>query len=261
MPRGGGRLADGRSDPGEWRDTPLAMTREEFRNRARWNASMSVLSRRFDSVRAGFDDEPGQTYRRTGESDRIPIPLDHFADHRQIGRRLNESARFSIEVAGTRLPIVAVSADPAPEIVSFTANPARILAVQAAILELTTRYADDARATLEPDVGVVERDENRRAVRPAETTRYTLTLAVPGGDVSGTVEIAVASPPGPGGRAAARVRSLRGGWRGGKGFSPGELQAAGLTAKTAADRSIPVDRRRRTAHPANVEAIRSLLDA
>lgn len=261
LPRIWWRLEDGRSDPGAWRDTPLGMTREEFRKLARSNASLFLLSRRFESVGAGFDDEPGLPYRRTRDSDRIEIPLAHFANHRQIGERLREDARLAVDLDGRKLPIVTVADDPVPEIVSFAADPPAILAGQEAVLEWTIRNADDARVTLDPNAGVVESRENRRVVRPAETTRYTLVLSVPGNDVSATVMIAVASPPGPGGRPVVRVRSPRGGWRSGKGFSFGELRAAGLTDREAAHRSIPVDRRRRTVHPANVEALGRTRDA
>ncbi len=56
LPRIWWRLEDGRPDPGAWRDTPLVMTREEFRNHAYADATLSVLSKRQSSVGAGFDD-------------------------------------------------------------------------------------------------------------------------------------------------------------------------------------------------------------
>ena len=261
LPRIWWRLEDARPDPGEWHDTPLVMTREEFRKRAHSNAAMSLLSKRFGSVRAGFDHEPDQPYRRTMDEDRIAIPLANFVDYAQIDQRLNDDACFNVELAGEIVPLIVISADPIPQIVSFTAVPARIFAGQQAILEWTTRNADDALVVIESDVGVVE-SNGTCTLRPTETTRYTLTLADSGADdISSTVTVTVDSPFGSGGQLAARVMSPVGGWRSGKGFSTGELQGAGLTVTEAADRSIPIDRRRRTSHRANVEAIRSMLDA
>ena len=260
LPRIWWRLEDGRSDLGEWRDTPLVMTREEFRKHAHSNASMSVLSKRFGSVRAGFDHELDQSYSRIVEDNRNAIPLAHFVDHAQIDRRLNDDAHFNVEWAGEIVPLIVIFADPMPEIVSFTADPATVFAGQEAILEWTTRNAGDALVAIEPDVDVDDSD-GTCTVRPTETTQYTLTLAVSGADdISRTVTVTVDSPPGPGERPAARVMSPVGGWRSGKGFSTGELQDAGLTVTEAVDHSIPIDRRRRTSHRANVEAIRSMLD-
>lgn len=96
LPRIWWRLEDGRADPGAWRDTPLVMTREEFRRRAHSHATISLLSKRQASVRVGFDDELDQPYRRTIEDDRIAVPLVHFVDHAQIDRRLNDDAYFNV---------------------------------------------------------------------------------------------------------------------------------------------------------------------
>ncbi|MEN3047814.1 MAG: ribosomal protein L13e [Candidatus Caldarchaeales archaeon] len=45
-------------------------------------------------------------------------------------------------------------------------------------------------------------------------------------------------------------------FRGGKGFSRGELKAAGLTVSEARGARIPVDARRRSVHPKNVELLK-----
>jgi len=47
--------------------------------------------------------------------------------------------------------------------------------------------------------------------------------------------------------------------RRGKGFSLGELRQAGLTPEAAEKLGIKVDRRRRSVHQGNVEALRALL--
>jgi len=262
LPRVWWRLEDGRADPGAWRDTPLVMTREEFRRHAHSNATISLLSKRQTSVRAGFDDELDQPYRRTMDDDRIAVPLVHFVDHAQIDRRLNDDACFNVEWAREIVPLIVISADPMPEIVSFTAEPATVVLGEETVLEWMTRNAGDALVAIEPDAGVVEAD-GTYTIRPAETTRYTLTLTVLGADdISRTAMVTVVSPPAaPDERPTPRVMSAGGGWRTGKGFSSSELQDAGLMVNEAADRSIPTDRRRRTSHRANVETIRSMLDA
>ena len=260
LPRIWWRLEHGRPGPGEWRDTPIIMTRQEFREHAHSNVSMALLSRRFGSVRAGFDDEPAQPYRRLIEDDQIAIPLAHFVDHEQIDRRLNEDAHFNVEWAKEIVPLIVISADPVPEILSFTAEPATILAGEETLLEWTTRNAGDARLSIDPDAGEVDSD-GTIVVRPTETTRYTLTLAVPSIDgIISTTTVAVEQLPVPGKRPTARVMSAGGGWRSGKGFSLRELQDASVTVTEAVARSIPIDRRRRTSHRANVERVRGMLD-
>ena len=154
-----------------------------------------------------------------------------------------------------------ISADPIPEIVSFTAEPRRIVAGEETVLEWATRNASDARVAMDPDAGLLESD-GTCTVRPTETTRYTLTVTASGTyDVSRTVTVTLDILPGLDERLAARVRSHAGAWRRGKGFSSGELGDAGLTVKEAVDRSIPIDRRRRTSHRAKVDTIRSVLNA
>ena len=53
----------------------------------------------------------------------------------------------------------------------------------------------------------------------------------------------------------ALVRNTRGDWRPGKGFSRSELQEAGLSLAEAARLRVRVDKRRRNAHPMNVEIL------
>ena len=261
LPRLWWRLEDGRTDLGAWRDTPIVMTRKEFRQHAYTNSSMSIMSRRIDSVRAGFDDQPEQSYRRTAEDDRIAIPLAHFVDHAQIDRRLNRDAHFNVAWARETVRLIVISADPIPEIVSFSAEPTRIVAGDEAILKWTTRNVDDALVAMDPDAGVLESD-GMCTVRPTETTKFTLTVTASDTyEISRTVTVTIDSPRGLSERLAARVLSQTGAWRSGKGFSSGELRDAGLSLKEAADRSIPIDRRRRTSHRVNVDTIRSVLDA
>lgn len=285
LPRVWWRLEDGNFDPVAWRDTPLVMTREEFRSHSDSNAALSLLSKQQTLVRVGFDDEPGLPYRRSIKDDRIAIPLVDFVDYVQIDRRLIDDTCLKVEWAREIVPLIVVSADPLPEVVLFTARPATIVAGKEAVLEWMTRNSSDARVTIEPDVGVVETN-GKRIIRPVETTKYALTLSVFGAsDISSAVAITVVSPSTPDGSRASRamfaaggrrtgrrkqgrrpyrralVKSAACGWRTGKGFSSREIRKAGLTVKEAADRCIPVDRRRRSLHCVNVERIRSILDA
>ena len=175
LPRIWWRLEDGRAEPGAWRDTPLVMTREEFRNHAYADATLSVLSRRQSTVRAGFDDRLEQPHSRTIEDDRIAIPLAHFVDHAQIDRRLTEEADFCVEWAGEKLSLIRVSADPVPEILTFTSDPPTIVPGQETVLRWATRNAQSVRARIDPAIGYVESNGSVR-VEPAASTQFTLRL-------------------------------------------------------------------------------------
>ena len=260
------RLENDHSDPGEWCAKSLVMTREEFRKHADANMTMSLRSKRKE-VHVGFDDEPGLPYRRTAEEDHISIPLYHFVDYDQIDRRLDADAHFNLEWAEQKLPLIRILADPMPEIISFIAESPTITAGEESILKWATRNSDDAQIAITPGVGEVERD-GIRSVHPSKTTTYTLTLTVSGThNIRRSITVAVEPPPGSG---APKPRKLlrplimstraRGGWRVGKGFSLRELHEASLTVSEAADRFIPIDRRRDTSHRANVERIRSMLN-
>ena len=260
LPRIWWRIKYDRSDTDAWRDTSLIMTRQEFRNHARKNATLAVLSKRFSSIRIGFDDEPGQKYARKMEEDCIEIPLDHFVDHLQIDQKRGVDTLFNVEWGGQVLPLIRIPADPMPEIVSFSAEPATISAGQEAILQWATRNADQAGVVIDRGIGAVDSDGTCR-VSPTETTEYALTLAAPDtDDVTGIVTVTVDSPSAVGDQPTARVRCARREWRDGKGFSSRELSAAGLTVREAVSRSILIDRRRRSSHPVNVEAIRRMLN-
>ena len=260
LPRIWWRVEDSASGPGDWCDTPLVMTRAEFRKRAYADGALVLLSNREASLRAGFDQEREQPYSRKIEDDHIAVPLEHFVDYDQIDQRLSADSQFNVEWAKAIVPTIVVSADPMPEVVSFAAKPAMIRAGDEAILEWRVRNAVDARIRIEPDVGVVEPD-GIATVHPSKSTRYTLTTTDFGIDeLVKAVTLTVVPPGKRDGQLAACVLSSSGAWRRGKGFSTVELRNAGLTTVQAARHSIVIDRRRRTSHSANVDAIRSLLD-
>jgi large subunit ribosomal protein L13e len=54
-----------------------------------------------------------------------------------------------------------------------------------------------------------------------------------------------------------KINKKDGKQRGGRGFSPEELEKAGLNPAEAKRLKIPVDKRRKTAHDQNVEAIKA----
>ena len=98
--------ADGARD--EWRDTPLVMTRQDFSERA--NADMAIRMRlppNISTVKVGFDDEQDRTYDTV-------IPLQDFVDYTQIDQRLRRDALLIARCGNEALPLVRVSADPAP---------------------------------------------------------------------------------------------------------------------------------------------------
>ena len=261
LPRIWWGIGDDRIGTIEWKDSPLVMTRQEFQENARKNAMLWLLSKRINSIRAGFDDELDHVYHRTADEDRIAIPLNYYVDYEQIDRRLNDDVYLNIEWAGEILPLIMISADPIPEIVTISAEPSIIFAGQESTLKWATRNTEQAIIVIDPDIGIVDFD-GTRSVRPADTTNYMFTLAVTGtNDVTKIVTVTVVSPPISDQRVTACVRSARRLWRNGKGFSNAELQEAGLTVAEAVGRSIPIDRRRRSYHLVNVDAIRRMLDA
>ncbi len=179
------------SDLGEWRDTPLVMTRDEFREYAYANSKILLLSRGFKRIFVGFDDELDRPYNCMAGDDCIAIPLDHFVDYKQIERRPNCDAYFNVEWAGKVVRLIQISADTLPEIVSFVANPATIDAGQEVILNWATRYVGDARVEIDPGVGVVKSSGTLR-IEPAASLQFTLRIKSPDtGDVTKNVAVTV----------------------------------------------------------------------
>ena len=261
LPRTWWKMVSGGKIQREWRDKPLKMTRQEFQKHAYGGSEIRLLQRRLQSIRVGFDDELNLSFRRSKGKCTIPIPLSEFVDHVQIDQRLSADAQFKIELAGTALQLIVISADPLPEIESFTTSPMRILKGKEATLQWVTSEANQAQVTITPDIGLVK-SEGHCIVRPTETTAYTLSLVVSDTyHVERAVTVNVDLPDRLAKHLRPRVRRHDGsGWRNAKGFSHNEVQCAGLTLQGANRRSIRLDTRRQTVHQINVQALKTLLN-
>ena len=266
LPRIWWRMEWDAGEDGMWHDTPLAMARSEFREYADVNTTIRLrLPRRIKSIRVGFDNELDRVYRAGKEeaTDRslLVIPLADFVDYSQIDQRLNEDALLNVECDETTLTLVRVSRDPAPMIVSFTCEPVTVTVGERATLRWMTRDTEAANVAIDPGIGAVESNGSLE-ITPSKNTAYTLRLTASGlEDVTKAVTVTVNSLPQSDEKPSARVIRANGGWKHGKGFSYGELEEAGLATADAAHRSVPIDRRRRSAHRENVETIRRLIDA
>ena len=56
------------------------------------------------------------------------------------------------------------------------------------------------------------------------------------------------------------ITKQNGNQRPGKGFSPDEIKEAGLDAGSARKLSVPVDRKRKTSHEKNIEALKAHME-
>ena len=266
LPRIWWRLESDASKPDDWRATPATLTRQQFQEYADSDTVLRVrLPRRFKSVGVGFDGDLEQKYypkaTEGGSCASLAVLLLHFRYHMQIDQRLHEDAFLNVEFGDTILPVVRIVHDPLPMITSFSSDPPTILAGEQATLHWAARNTDACSASITPDVGPVE-PTGSAVVAPSTTTAYTLALTTPGlGDMAKTVNVFVNLPSRIFEELIARVRQPHGTWRRGKGFSYGEIWAAGTTVAHAKSRTIPVDRRRRSIHLANVDTIRRSLDA
>ena len=259
LPRIWWRMGRGDREHDEWRDTPLTMTRQEFRDVAYANEAIRFrLPARVSSVNVGFDEELGRAYRPGKGGREVEISLTDFVDYSQIDQRLNEDALFNVRCRGTVLTLIRVSADPVPTIDAFTCEPTEINAGETATLSWTTRNAepeDVATHLGSESVG----PSGSLSVTPGETTTFTLKLSVPGrDDVTKELTVTVRTQPS---KPFPLVKGGNGEYRRGRGFSPGEVCVAGLTVANAARLSFPVDGRRKSMHPPNIETIKRLIDA
>lgn len=262
LPRFWWRIQRHGIESGEWQDTPLAVTRKEFREHAHANASLRLRTpQRIKSIRAGFDEELDRVYRRnSGDNDAV-IPMADFGDYSQIDQPLSQDASFNVECDGVKLTLIQVSCDPVPVISSFTREPATIAVGEQATLRWATRNAEAGGVMMAPEIGPVALNGSLD-VAPSETTTYTLRLMAFGKDpVTKTVTVIVRPTHHSDKKPIAWVIRAGGSWKHGKGFSYREILAAGLTVAGATRRSLPYDKRRRSTHQANIERIRRWTDA
>lgn len=245
----------------KWRDTPLAVTRREFREYADADSVIRIrLPKHLGSIKVGFDDEQDRLYPASEEMNAearnrtrsASVPLEEFADCQQISQPLSQDATLIAACSDGVLPLIHVTADPMPEVISFSCEPATISARQPVRLQWKTRNAECI--TLKPEIGTV-RPTGSITVAPQVTTTYKLTLTGVE-DMTAAVTVAVRTSPCPGGKLVPRVSCRRRRLRAGRGFSARELRAAGVTAAEARHRSIPFDPRRRSSHTTNAETLR-----
>ena len=251
---------DGKSD--EWRDTPLAMTRQEYREYANAGAAIRLrLPLRITSVSVGFDEELDRVYRPPKRGDETDLRLADFVDYSQIDHRPNADVSLNVQCRESVLTLIRVSADSVPTIISFTSEPAAVASGERATLQWVTRNAEPDGVAIDPRIGPVKASGSM-PVAPTETMTFTLKLTASSmDDVTKDLTLTVRSRPQPGEKLFARVKRTDGGYRRGKGFSRDELRAAGLTETDAASRSIPIDKRRRSSHRANIATLGRPIDA
>ena len=269
LPRIWWRMECDDADGNLWADRPIELTRSEFAKHAAQGAAVRVrLPRSIRSAVVGFGDDLQRKYPASrddgGRLVYLVVPLTDFEFNPEILEVLAEDVSLNLEWNGTRLALVRVPRDPSPEIVSFTCEPSTVENGDPATLAWETLNA--IAVAIEPDVGVVAKTGSVE-IKPRGTTAYTLRLTGPGlAEVTKTItaivtRVTTINPACSDDAGVAYVQGGCGGRRRGKGFSRGEIQAAGVSRRTAMMCQLRSDGRRRTTHPANVAAIRRAIDA
>ena len=111
LPRIWWRLQHGEICPNTWRDTPLAMTREEFRDFAQAGAVVRLhLPSRIKSVGGGFGAD-----RRRSFPVADGLPLVNFIDYEEIDKPLNVDAVWGVQCGASALDLIRVIHDPLSE--------------------------------------------------------------------------------------------------------------------------------------------------
>ena len=242
--------ADGEFE--EWRDTPQSMTRQEYRKYA--DVGMAIRLRLppvISSVMVGFHEELDRVY--STKAHETEICMTDFVDYSQIDQRLNADASLNVQCSEVVMTLIRVTADLLPRIIYFISEPTTVIAGEKALLRWVTQNAESCGIAIAPGIGSVGSSGNI-PVTPTETTTFTLRLtAFDMDDVKTSHTVAVRSRLGE--KLCARLKRSNGGFRRGKGFSLSEIRTAGLTQYVAAGRSLPIDRRRRSMHLTNVDAI------
>lgn len=257
------RITNGSNALDAWRGSPLALTREQFRTRAEADASIELrVPRHVSSVNAGFDDSLNRTYQARSRNQHavVTIRLLDFVDYRDIDQPRYRDASFGVQCDGAALSLIKVSADPLPSVVYFDCEPHTVMAGEVVTLRWSTRNTEPGGVTIVPGIGRVPASD-MVTITPASTTTFTLRLTASGsGDLSQSVVVTVRCRVEAAGWLVARVKRADGGWRDAKGFSVGELLAAGVNDREAARRAFSIDRRRRSTHARNVSALEREID-
>ncbi len=239
--------------PDRWHSKPLVMPRPAFIQHARDGHAILVRPPLgYRAIRVGFGTDIDRQYPRE-KDEPVRLPFKDFRDYSQVERPY-ERAALCIECAGQTLNILAMPAALKPEIVRFICEPAQIMPGQAAFLSWQTRHTADAAIRLTPGNGAVPATGEMR-VSPAATTDYTLTIHLPEAEaIAKTIRLPVLAPPEPGATPVIAYVKAGGGWRRGKGFSRGELAAAGFPTGPDAG-NIKTDQRRKSIHQRNIDTL------
>ncbi|TGG84444.1 MAG: hypothetical protein ERJ69_03160 [Aphanocapsa feldmannii 288cV] len=237
-----------------WRDTPWSMQRLEFRRYANERRRIRLrLPPQITSIHVGFDKQLERVYPSKRET---VLCLAEFSDYSHIDQRLNTDAWLNVQCGEAIIALIRVFADPVPRINSFSSEPATVSLGEKALLQWATQNSESCLASIEPDIGSVALSGNI-SVTLTKTTTFMLRLTASGmDDVTTNTTVTVRYQLGK--RFFARVKRKDGSFRRGKGFSRGEIRTAGLTHSDAARRSLPIDKRRRSTHQANVDTIRGV---
>lgn len=265
LPRIWWYLGHNGEDSAAWCAAPLAMTRDEFRDRANSDCMFHIrVPPEIKVMDVGFDDDDVRRYSPTLIGDGIRctrIPLSDFVDDSQIDNWLEEDALLYARCGSSVVSLVRVMADAVPEITSFAAYPAVVMRGKQVALQWKTRNARSGSVSIGPEIGDVP-PVGKLSVATHETMKYELSIAVSGSaPVTQYAEVTVISP--------LKLSQLRAyvkhtygfSIRPCRGFSIREINAAGLTADAAKLVGIPVDCRRHTAHGFNIKALRGCICA
>ena len=195
LPRIWWRMEQNGREADEWRDLPLAMTRQEFREHTVADAAIRLrLPLRVSSVKVVFDQELNRTYRPHKDRDdtETEISLSDFIDYDLIDKRLNEDALLNVQCGAEVMALIRVSADPVPTIKTFTSEPKLVKIGETATLRWNTQNtkSDDVLVSISDGVGLVE-SIGSMEVMPMETTTFTLRLKAHGVDDSKSVRMVV----------------------------------------------------------------------
>lgn len=262
LPRIWWALSIDNSEPIKWADTPIELSRQNFKEYACQDANLLVRSK-FTICKVGFDGDVPIHYRRNVDEREIKIPLNDFAYHRQITDNLYSYVHFNVECHNSVIPVIRIKADPIPEIVSFAASPSKILLGTESTMTWEAKNVGQCALGIEPEIGEVKANGSC-VVCPDKTTKYTLTLFDSKQErkleLKSSIDITVYLTSHAIERPKARIWRDGLGWKIGKGFSQSELKNIGLTFQEAKIHKIHIDMRRRSFHQRNVNALKSFIN-